>query len=654
MVAQAFASTPWSQSATSASNSSSAQVHSFSSLSGDVRVGANVVIAPGTSIRADAGAPFYIGSSAQVQEGAMVRGLAQGRVLGDDGQTYSVWIGDNTAITHMALIHGPAYVGRDCFIGFRSTLLNVRVGEGCVVMMHCLLQDVEIPPGKYVPSGSVITSQAQADALPDAQARDVQFAVQLSGINQPSGINEALRQGRPASVNNVAPRFAHSSQALTPNSSTGSPMTTHSKTADANLSGQVRQLLAQGYRVGAEFADERRFKASAWTSCGNFQSTGESAVMSALQACLADHAGQYVRLIGIDPKAKRRVLETIIQRPGSKAVVAPASGGFAPAASNSAIPTGGLGGDVAQQVRQLLAQGAKIGTEHADARRFKASAWTSCAPIQASSESGVMAALQACLTEHAGQYVRLIGIDPKAKRRLAEVIIQRPGQAPVQLAAGSAPGGHHSMASAPAPFAASGDWANQVQQIVAQGYQVGLEFASERHFRSCSWSVAPAVQARSGADAVAAVNQFIGANAGSYVRVVGIDRAAKRRVTEVIVHRPGKAGASAPAPVSYGAPASYSSSSNGHSKAAANSPDLANQVRQILSQNYKLGVEYADPRRYRASAWQTGISIQGGDVVSQLQGFLREHSGDYVRLIGIDQKAKRRAVEVLVQKPAKA
>jgi carbon dioxide concentrating mechanism protein CcmM len=30
---------------------------------------------------------------------------------------------------------------------------------------------------------------------------------------------------------------------------------------------------------------------------------------------MAEHAGEYVRLIGIDPKAKRRVLETIIQQP---------------------------------------------------------------------------------------------------------------------------------------------------------------------------------------------------------------------------------------------------------------------------------------------------------------------------------------------------
>ena len=34
-----------------------------------------------------------------------------------------------------------------------------------------------------------------------------------------------------------------------------------------------------------------------------------------LESCLSEYSGEYVRLVGIDPKAKRRVVETIIQRP---------------------------------------------------------------------------------------------------------------------------------------------------------------------------------------------------------------------------------------------------------------------------------------------------------------------------------------------------
>jgi carbon dioxide concentrating mechanism protein CcmM len=48
--------------------------------------------------------------------------------------------------------------------------------------------------------------------------------------------------------------------------------------------------------------------------------------------------------------------------------------------------------------------------------------------IQASRESDVVAALEATLKERPKQYIRLIGIDPKAKRRVLELIIQRPGK----------------------------------------------------------------------------------------------------------------------------------------------------------------------------------------------------------------------------------
>ncbi len=148
--------TPWSNDLATPKIDKSAYVHSFSRLIGDVRIGANVFVAPGSSIRADEGTPFHIGESSNIQDGVVIHGLEKGRVVGDDNQEYSVWIGRNTCITHMALIHGPAYIGDECFIGFRSTVFNAKVGDGCIIMMHALIQDVEIPPGKYVPSGAVI------------------------------------------------------------------------------------------------------------------------------------------------------------------------------------------------------------------------------------------------------------------------------------------------------------------------------------------------------------------------------------------------------------------------------------------------------------------------------------------------------------------
>ena len=83
---------------------------------------------------------------------------------------------------------------------------------------------------------------------------------------------------------------------------------------DSQTQEQIRDLLAQGYRLSLEHANERRVRTNAWQSGASFQGN-ETQVMSDLAECLVEHSNEYVRLIGYDPKAKRRVLEKIVQRP---------------------------------------------------------------------------------------------------------------------------------------------------------------------------------------------------------------------------------------------------------------------------------------------------------------------------------------------------
>jgi ribulose bisphosphate carboxylase small subunit len=83
---------------------------------------------------------------------------------------------------------------------------------------------------------------------------------------------------------------------------------------------QVRQILAQGYKIGMEHVDQRRFRTGSWQSCATSQIKSDSDALAALESCLAEHENEYVRLVGIEPKAKRRVIETIIQRPGNGVV----------------------------------------------------------------------------------------------------------------------------------------------------------------------------------------------------------------------------------------------------------------------------------------------------------------------------------------------
>ncbi len=533
--------TPWSKNLAEPKIHETAYVHSFSNIIGDVHIGSKVLIAPGTSIRADEGTPFYIGENTNIQDGVVIHGLEQGRVTGDDDNSYSVWVGKNTSLTHMSLIHGPAYVGDDCFIGFRSTVFNARVGNGCIVMMHVLIQDVEIPPGKYVPSGAVITNQQQADRLPDVLDSDVKFATHVIGVN------DALRTGY---------RCADNIACLAPirnELSKHSDMTpiTYSTQSTSQLSNSlvdsVRNLLAQGYSVGAEHADQRRFRTGSWRTCGPISSTRESEVINALSACMTEHQGEYVRLIGIDTKAKRRVLEEIVQRPGdngsngSNGATTHQSNGKvaqAPYQNGAAASNGKLTGDFVGTVRSLLAQGYKVGTEHADQRRFRTSSWQSGASVQGRNESEAITTLEAVMRQYPGEYVRLIGIDPKAKRRVVEEIIQRPDGPVAQSAQPAGTASYKATSTASGSGVLTSKTIDQIRNLLSQGYKIGTEHADVRRFRTGSWNSCAPIASNRESEVISALETCLKEHSGDYVRLLGIDSKAKRRVLEEIIQRP--------------------------------------------------------------------------------------------------------------------
>ncbi|MGD1908597.1 MAG: ribulose bisphosphate carboxylase small subunit [Leptolyngbyaceae cyanobacterium] len=651
--------TPWSQDLAEPTIDPSAYVHTFSQLIGDVRIGENVLVAPGVSMRADEGAPFRVGKDTNVQDGVVLHGLEHGKVLGDDQQPYSIWVGEQVCLTHKALIHGPAYIGDGCFVGFRSTIFNARLGEGVIVMMHALVQDVEIPPGKFVPSGAVITRQGQADALPDVEPEDMAF------VQDVIDANEALRMGYACAENTAC---------ITPIRNAGDHLNSAANNYDNGLNHmqtqrlnpdivqQVRQLLNQGYRIGTEHTDPRRYRINIWHTCAPIQSTREGDVFAALENCIAEHAGEYVRMFGIDPVAKRRIAATVIQRPDGKPIsvskTAASAAASSPSGSYGAPATNGSGslaGDLVQQIRQLLNQGYRIGTEYADPRRFKINIWQTCSPVQSTRESEVLAAVQACMAEHANDYVRLIGIDSVAKRRVSEVTIQRPDGRPVSVGSHSAPASSYSSNGASAGTASAGV-NQQVRQLLAQGYRVGIEYADTRRFRSNVWQTA-SVDASNEAGIMAAINSCLQNHGNDYVRIFGVDPKAKTRMAPVMIQRPGQSADVA----GVGSAPGSAPSNNGHAAqrngATAPGPlanDLVQQVRQLVNQGYRISLEHADVRRYRSGAWQSGGMIEGrgaSEVLSALEASLHGHSGEYVRIVGIDPKVKRRVLETTIQRP---
>jgi ribulose bisphosphate carboxylase small subunit len=80
---------------------------------------------------------------------------------------------------------------------------------------------------------------------------------------------------------------------------------------------EVNRILAQGQRLAIEVVDERRFRTGSWNSYGSFDGDGATA-LAALESCLNENQRNYVRLVSIDPKNRRRIAENIIHRPGDK------------------------------------------------------------------------------------------------------------------------------------------------------------------------------------------------------------------------------------------------------------------------------------------------------------------------------------------------
>ncbi len=636
----------------------SANVHSFSSLIGDVRVGPGVVIAPGTSIRADEGSPFYIGEGTHLQDGVVIHGLQTGRVVGDDGKDYSVWIGKDTCITHMALIHGPVYVGDSCFIGFRSTLFNARVGKGSIVMMHALVQDVEIAPGKYVPSGSVITSQQQADRLPDVTEIDQAFARHVSQI----GV--AIAESSPKRANKKGARIQTEQQTPINENLYSNSDTTMS--LNTNIRAQVRSLLTQGYKIGLEHADKRRFKTSSWLSAGFIEGNREDHIVAQLERNLQELQGDYVRLIGVDGAAKRRVLEMIVQRPDDLPGE-PSRTSTSVHSTRSTYESNGnghVGNDITAQVRSLLGQGYRIGIEHADKRRFKTSSWQTAPISDGHNETAILREVQSVLSEYADEYIRLIGIDSHAKKRVSEVIIHRPGEASTSVNGNGAKPAAAKVSSAASYIGSLGaEVIGQIRSLLSQGYKIGTEHADKRRFRTGSWQSCAPIESNRESEVIAALEACLLEHQGEYVRLLGIDSAAKRRVLEAIIQRPDSqpvqaSAKAASAPASYAsAPSSSKSYSSGGGTATLTSTltsEAIAQVRSLLAQGHKVGMEHADKRRFKTGSWQSCPVVDSNresEVIAALEACIADHAGEYVRLIGIDRNAKRRVLETIIQRP---
>jgi carbonic anhydrase/acetyltransferase-like protein (isoleucine patch superfamily) len=105
---------------------------------GDVEIGENSGIWPGTIVRGDF-ARIKIGANTMIEDGCIVH-------CGSEME-----IGDNVLIGHGVVVHGTR-IGSNTLIGNNATILDgAQIGRFCVIGAGCLVsQEMVIPDNSFV------------------------------------------------------------------------------------------------------------------------------------------------------------------------------------------------------------------------------------------------------------------------------------------------------------------------------------------------------------------------------------------------------------------------------------------------------------------------------------------------------------------------
>lgn len=145
-----------------------------SQITGNVTVGENVHIV-NAAIRADEGSPFYIGKGSNIQDFCTLHGYAEQLIPVED-KHYSIYIDEYVSVAHGALVHGPAYIGKNSFIGFKATIDAAIIGNNVEIGAHSYIKRVTIPDNTAIAPNAVITSEEDIEKY----------------ITEPSGINQKV------------------------------------------------------------------------------------------------------------------------------------------------------------------------------------------------------------------------------------------------------------------------------------------------------------------------------------------------------------------------------------------------------------------------------------------------------------------------------
>lgn len=152
-------------------------------LFGDVSVGNQVFIASNTVVRADPETRICIGSETNLQDNILFLALHNAPAPAAPCGEISSSTGERNSIAHQAVVKN-SQIGNFTFVGFHARLDNVVLEDGAFVLHGARLENVRIKRDRIVPIGGVITTQAEADALPLKTEANAEFQNEVLEVNE--------------------------------------------------------------------------------------------------------------------------------------------------------------------------------------------------------------------------------------------------------------------------------------------------------------------------------------------------------------------------------------------------------------------------------------------------------------------------------------
>ena len=163
-------------------------------LFGSVVFGANCFVASNTILYASEDRLITLGDANNCQDNVYLIANAT-----------DLTFGAMVSVAHQAVIEN-SIVGDFTFFGFRSRVRNSTVGAGTMVMHNTVVEGVTLPPDRITPVGATITTQVDADALPELTEANDEFKHDVQDVNLEfaAGYSELYESGGIAAVVGVS------------------------------------------------------------------------------------------------------------------------------------------------------------------------------------------------------------------------------------------------------------------------------------------------------------------------------------------------------------------------------------------------------------------------------------------------------------------